>query len=153
MATLQLRNGSYRVLFCHRDRRHSFTVGRVDRREAELAAANVERILLRVEQGLLAVPPGDDIVGFVRRDGRPAPADRPAANPPAITLGQLRERYLSAHGNGAIESSTLKTARTHLDHVLSTLGADFRLDGLSTPDLQRHVDRRSKAKGRRGRPL
>src|SRR6516162_7426670 len=99
MGTLQLRNGSYRILFCYRDRRHSFTLGRVDRREAELAAANVERLLLRIDQGLLAVPLHDDIVGFVRRDGRPAPADRPSsdrppATAPATTLGDLRERYL-----------------------------------------------------------
>jgi hypothetical protein len=80
MATLQLSNGSYRVLFCYGDRRHSFTLGKVDRREAEFAAANVERILLRIDQGLLAVPPHDDIVGFIRRDGRPGPADPAPAN-------------------------------------------------------------------------
>lgn len=42
MATLQVRNGSYRILFCHGDRRHSFTIGKVDPREAELAAAAAE---------------------------------------------------------------------------------------------------------------
>src|SRR4051812_20977075 len=123
MATLQLRNGSYRILFCYLDRRHSFTLGRVDRREAELAAANVERLLLRIDQGLLSIPLHDDIVGFVRRDGRPAPGDEsssdgPAPTTPAVALGELRERYLATHGNGAIESSTLKTARTHLGHVV-----------------------------------
>ena len=61
MATLQVRNGSYRVLFCYRGRRHGLTLGRVDRREAELAAANVERVLLRVDQGLLSVPQGERI--------------------------------------------------------------------------------------------
>ena len=80
MATLQLRNGSYRLLFCYRDRRHSFTLGRVDRREAELAAANVERVLLRIEQGLLSVrrrasdrrvrPPRRAGLGQARRSAR-----------------------------------------------------------------------------------
>jgi hypothetical protein len=82
MGTLQLRNGSYRILFCSRDRRHSFTLGRVDRREAELATANVERLLLRIDQSLLAVPLHHDIVGFVRRDGRPAPADLSSSDRP-----------------------------------------------------------------------
>src|SRR4051812_21164255 len=77
MATLQVRNGSYRVLFCYRDRRHGFTLGRVGRREAELAAANVERVLLRVEQGLLSVPQGQRIVEFVRRDGARRPRGWP----------------------------------------------------------------------------
>jgi integrase len=153
MATLQLRNGSYRILFCYRDRRHSFTLGRVDRREAELAASNVERLLLRIDQGLLSVPLHDDIVGFLRRDGQPALADRPPPTAPAIALGELRERYLETHGNGAIEPSTLKTARTHLGHVVVTLGADFPLAGLEASHLQRHINRRAKAKGRGGRPL
>ena len=30
MASLQNRNGSYRVLFCHAGKRHAFKVGRVD---------------------------------------------------------------------------------------------------------------------------
>ncbi len=153
MATLQLRNGSYRVLFCFRDRRHSFTVGRVDRREAELAAAGVERILLRIDQGLLEAPANDDIVGFARRDGRPAPAAPPPPASRTLALGELRERYLATHGNGAIEVSTLRTARTHLDHVVATLGADFPLAELDASHLQRHIDRRAKAKGRRERPL
>lgn len=151
LATLQLRNGSYRVLFCYRDQRHSFTVGRVDRREAELAAAGVERILLRIDQGLLEAPSHDDIVAFVRRDGRAAPQPPPASR--TMSLGELRERYLETHGNGAIESSTLRTARTHLDHVVATLGADFALASLKASHLQQHIDRRAKAKGRRGRPL
>src|SRR5262245_53531470 len=153
MATLQLRNDSYRILFCYRGRRHSFTIGRVDRREAELAAAGVERVLLRLEQGLLELPPNDDIVAFVRRDGRPRVEERPAPPPPGMTLGLLREAYVSTHAGGAIEPSTLGTARTHLGHVVATLGADFRVARLTTADLQRHIARRSQARGRRGRPL
>ena len=66
MATLQVRNRSYRLLFCFGGQRHTFTVGKVGKKEAELAVANVDRILLRVEQKLLAVPPGVDIVEFRR---------------------------------------------------------------------------------------
>ena len=153
MATLQVRNGSYRVLFCYRGRRHGFTLGRVDRREAELAAANVERILLRVDQGLLSVPQGERIVEFVRRDGRPAPPGVAPVRDSPLALGQLRDRYLETHGNGAVEASTLKTARTHLDHLVATLGESYPLPELRAADLQRHIDRRAKSKGRGGRPL
>ena len=100
MATLQLRNGSYRILFCYRDRRHSFTVGRVDRREAELAAANVERILLRIDQGLLSVPQGETIVEFVRRDGAPG-AHRGGPGP-----------GLAAHASGNSGSATSRPTAT-----------------------------------------
>src|SRR3954467_13478304 len=153
MATLQVRNGSYRVLFCYRDRRHGFTLGRVGRREAELAAANVERVLLRVEHGLLSVPQGEGIVVSVRRDGRPAPPGVAPVRDSPLALGQLRDRYLETHGNGAVEGSTLRTARTHLGHLVATLGESYPLPELRAADLQRHIDRRAKSKGRGGRPL
>ena len=74
MATLQVRNRSYRILFSLHGRRHTYTIGKVAKREAELAAANVDRLLLRVEQKILAVPPGVDIVDFFKkRWPRPRP--------------------------------------------------------------------------------
>src|SRR5262245_49667815 len=42
MATLQLRNNSYRVLFCSGGRRYTFTIGQVTQREAENTAAAAE---------------------------------------------------------------------------------------------------------------
>ena len=79
MATLQLRNRSYRVLFCHAGKRHTYTLGRVSRREADNAAAAVDQVLLRVEQRLLRVPDGADIVAFVKNGGR---VEAEAASPP-----------------------------------------------------------------------
>jgi mRNA-degrading endonuclease RelE of RelBE toxin-antitoxin system len=35
MATLQERNGSFRVLFCYNGKRETFTIGKVSRQEAE----------------------------------------------------------------------------------------------------------------------
>src|SRR5437868_5718758 len=138
MATLQVRNKSYRVLFCHRGRRHTFTVGKVSKREAELLAANVDRILLRVEQGLLTVPAGTDIVEFVKGDGKP----REAPPAPTVTFGGLAGKYLAAHGNGAVEDSSLATIRIHLNHLTATLGERFPVRDLTLSYVQRHTDRR-----------
>jgi hypothetical protein len=38
MASLQDRNGSYRVLFCHHGKLHTFTIGKVGKDEAEAKA-------------------------------------------------------------------------------------------------------------------
>jgi len=69
-----------------------------------------------------------------------------------VTLGGLVALYLGAHA-GAQEGSTIYTARIHAKHLKETLGDGFAVQALSTSDLQRHVERRSKARGRGGKPL
>ena len=46
--------------------------------------------------------------------------------------------------NGAIEASTLATAKIHLAHIETTLGKRFLLSGLTLVKLQGHIDRRIK---------
>jgi integrase len=54
---------------------------------------------------------------------------------------------------GVQESNTIYTARIHAAHLKKTLGDDFSVQLLTTSELQRHVERRAKAKGRGGKPL
>jgi len=150
MATLQVRNKSYRVLFCYRGKRYTFTLGAVSRKEAELAVAGVDRILLRIEQRLIAVPPATDIVEFVRHDGRPQEVPTPSTEP--VTFRRFKDRYLETHRNGAMEANSLATAKMHLNHFELSLGERFPVAGLTLFDLQRHVTGRAKKKYR-GRPL
>jgi integrase len=155
MATLQERNGSYRVLFLHRGKRHTFTLGRVSREEAEAKTAQVEYLLMRLKQGLLAVPDGIDVATFVLLDGKP-PAGGAAGNAgpeEGVSLGLLRDRYLRTHGNGTLEDTTLETARLHFKHLVASLGEQFPARSLSLSDLQRHVDRRAQSRGKAGRRL
>ena len=42
MASLQERNGSYRILFCHHGKLHAFTIGKVKKGEAENKARQVD---------------------------------------------------------------------------------------------------------------
>ncbi|OWK47317.1 tyrosine-type recombinase/integrase [Fimbriiglobus ruber] len=149
MATLQIRNGSFRILFRYLGRRHTFTIGRVAKREAELLAANVDRILLRVEQRLLTVPPGIDIVEFVRSDGT---LKTPEAAIEEFTFAAVRDGYVEAHATGAVEANTLATTRIHLNHLGKTLGDQFLMRSLSLADVQRHIDRRL-ASRHHGRPI
>lgn len=59
---------------------------------------------------------------------------------------------MQTHSAGALEENSLATVRMHLGHFEETLGARFRLDGLTLARLQEHVDRRARKKYR-GRPL
>jgi hypothetical protein len=114
MASLQERNGSYRVFFCHHGKLHSFTIGKVARDEAEAKARQVDYLLMRLKQRLLVLPDGTDVVTFLQHDGKPPAAGSTVADSPreAVTLGRLKDRYLVTHGNSIIEADSLDTCRT-----------------------------------------
>lgn len=148
MASLQERNGSYRVQFCYHGKLRGFTIGRVAQDEADTKARQVEYLLMRLKQKLLVLPDGVDIVTFGEHDGRPPAAvpALPATPRQAVTLGHLRDRYLATYGNGTIEASSLYTCRIHLSHVCRLLGDGFPVGDLTTGRLQEYVDRRARAK-------
>lgn len=149
MAGLQRRGGSFRLIFRHNGKQFSLPIGKVSPKEAEAKAGQVDYLLLRIKQGLVAVPPGVDVVEFLRNDGRPPGKEAATAAPKDFTLGQLRERYLASKA-GAKEKSTLLTDRIQLGHLAATLGEKFPIRDLSAADLQRHVDRRKAVKTRAG---
>ncbi|MDX2036810.1 MAG: site-specific integrase [Isosphaeraceae bacterium] len=105
---------------------------------------------MRIEQGLLLIPVGVDIVAFMRNGGK-APAEDVPIERTELTLGHLRDRRLATHGNGSLEKSSLDGIRLHFKHLVGTLGERYPIRKLSLADLQRHVDRRAKAKGIHGR--
>ncbi len=84
MASLQERRGTYRVIFRFHGKQHFVMIGKVSADEAEAKAAQVDYLLMRLKQGLIALPAGVDIVDFVRHDGSP-PAPSPATGPAVPT--------------------------------------------------------------------
>ena len=103
-----------------------------------------------IEQRFLAVPAGVDIVAFIRNGGKKREEGVPMERA-EITLGQLRDRYMETHGNGSLEKTSLDGIRLHFKHLVATLGERYPIRALSLADLQRHADRRTKAKGIHGR--
>jgi hypothetical protein len=55
MASLQERNGSYRVLFCYHGKLHTFTIGQV-----ETKGRQVDYLFMRLKQRLIVLPDGTD---------------------------------------------------------------------------------------------
>jgi hypothetical protein len=123
VASLQKRNGSYRILFCHYGKLHTFPIGKVERDEAENKARQVEYLLMRLKQRLIVLHAGTEIVTFVEHDGKP-PDSRPTLpNSPrqAVTIGHLKDRYLTTYANSTIEASSLDTCKLHLGHFTRTM--------------------------------
>lgn len=156
MASLQERNGSYRVTFYWNGRRETFTLGEVSADEAESKSRQIDYLLMRLSQRLVALPPGTGIVDFVKYDGKPVPT--PAAtnggdsSSAKLSLARLRDRYLETHET-SLEPTTVYGIRLHFKHLLGFFGPAFPIAELSMADLQRYIDRRAKAKGTSGRKL
>jgi integrase len=146
VASLELRNKTYRVVFMFRGRKYGYSLDTSDRETAEGLRGGVEKTLMRVEQDLLPFPEGADVVAFVKHDGRPP--GRQAAPPAPLTLAQLKEQYVETHAQGAMEASSLATVRMHLGHFEKTLGGRFAVRQLTLADLQRHVTERGRKKHR-----
>jgi integrase len=142
MASIQKKGDAWYCQFLYRRQRHTFAVGEVDEGEARAVAAKVGYLLMRLKQNLLDVPPGCDIVTFVRFDGKP-PMDKPHLTSKEHIFEEVRDQFLKTFANGAVEANTLCTARIHLNHVANTLGKNFPINALTHADLQRHVTRRT----------
>jgi hypothetical protein len=154
MAALQERNGSFRILFRFQGKLRTFTLGQVTRQEAEAKAGQVDLLLLRLRQKLIAVPAGVSIEEFPQQDGHVRrPEGVRAAE--AVTLAALAEKYLATHSGGAMEVGSLRTVAMHLGHLRGTLGDKFPVQELTLADLQRHVDgrRRKKYRGKSLSPV
>jgi integrase len=141
---------NFKVCFRFRGRAYKKSLKTKDRGEAEIILGGVERTLYRIEQNLLELPQGADVVTFVLSDGKQTAKP---SEPKVLTLQSLIDQYTAAISVGAMEENSLDTVGMHLRHFVATLGEDFALGGLALADLQRHVTRRAKKKGHRGRPL
>ena len=118
MASLQIRNGSWRVIYRYSGEQHFVTIGEADESEAQGVKARYEYLLRLLKQRLLSLPPGMDIVSFLRHDGKPAEI-KSQSRSPDISFVRFRDGYLKTVGNGSVESNTLYTAKIHLTAELN----------------------------------
>jgi hypothetical protein len=152
MATLQGRNGSYRVILRFGGRQHTVPVGKASLAEAEALLGKVEHLLLRIKQRWVQPPPGITITEFILADGQVKAPEQAAGPAEPVTFRRFKEKYLATQRIGAMEPNSLATAAMHLNHFERTLGEGFLLNRLALADLQRHVNGRAK-KHYRGKPL
>ncbi|WP_020476154.1 tyrosine-type recombinase/integrase [Zavarzinella formosa] len=149
MASLQKKGDSFYCQFLHLGKRHTFTVGVVSPEEAEAKARQVEYLLMRLKQRLTTLPHGCDIVTYVQQDGKPSEAipTLPEARRQVVTLGHLRDRYLAAIGNGAVEANTLYTINIHFAHLTTALADGLPVGEIDRDKLQGYVNGRAKKVG------
>jgi hypothetical protein len=95
VASLELRNQTYRVVFMYRGNKLGYSLDTGDRQTAEALRGGVEKTLMLIGQKVLHVPDGADVVAFVKNGGKVEEA-RPASA--SLTLEQLKQKYLDTYG-------------------------------------------------------
>jgi integrase len=141
MAWIQCRNDSWRVLFRHDGKQHTFWLGEVNEKEAQNTAAKVDYWLMRLKQRLVTLPPGCDVVTFVRHDGKP-PEHLTVEGTKELTLEGLREAYFAAR-KVKLEETTTDGISLHFRHLARILGPNKMIPELTRADLQAYADKRS----------
>lgn len=152
MAWLELdnRTGHFKLGLRLNDRKIKRSLQTENRREAETIRGTVEHTLQAIERGWTTVPDGVDVVDFLITGGR-VPA-KPTVQKD-LTLADLFKSYFENLPSGSLEDSTINGMRIHEGQLYRVLGKKFAVQKLTTLDLQRYVDRRSKDKGMRGRKV
>jgi integrase len=159
MAFLEKRGSRFRVIFRHDGRRYTHTLKTTDESIAQGLKGGIEKTLMLLDQKVLKVPDGVEVLSFVVSNGhvgQPSsqPAEQANGKPGGeITLRELKDRYIQTYSAGAMEKNSLDTVAMHLRHFLKTFGINFPVQSLTLAKLQEHVNRRAKRKGVRNRPL
>jgi integrase len=144
------RTGVFKVAVRLADGKFKRSLKTTKRRDAESLLGTVESTLLAIERGWLTVPDGADLGDFLISGGKSA---APLTVPRTLKLSELFQRYFESLPEGSLEDSTLYVMRLHEKQLYCFFGKSFAVQKLTTADLQRYVDKRSKDKGRRGRKV
>jgi len=143
MASLQNRNGSWRVIFRYKGEWHAFTIGEVSAADAAVHKASTEELLRLLKRNLLDLPSGCTIEHFLFHRGKPPEHETATSNAKKeLTLAELREAYFKSQEK-KLEQTTLDGIRLHFEHLTRILGPKRLIPTLIRPDLQKYVDKRS----------
>jgi integrase len=150
MASLELRNMTYRVVFMLGGRKYGYSLETGEASLAEALRGGVRKTLMLMGQGLLKLPEGVDVVEFVKSGGQLVQQSTQPNKRPGLKA--VIDEYTASFANGSIEENSLATIRLHLNHLVRHFGERFDPQTFALGDLQRYVDTRAK-KRYRGRPL
>lgn len=148
MASLELRNGSYRVVFRFGGQKFGRSLKTKDKQQADLAMARLEDNLRRLKLGTMSIEPGADIPTVLLSSGA-------YAKPPKIKrvpqLGEILDLYLESIPDDSLELGTFKMLAIHIRHLKRHLGVRTRSSALDHECLQTYINKRALEKGKRGR--
>lgn len=150
MASLELRNGIYRVVFRYGGLKFARSLKTDQQSEANLALAKLEDNLRRVANGSLLLEPGADIPTVLLSSGAFSKKAKLDKTP---LFGELIERYVASIPTDSIENSTWRMLNIHVRHLKRLVGIRTRPASFSLHHLQAYVNARSAEPGLRGKTV
>ena len=151
MASLQVDpSGNHHVCFRFAGRRYRRSLKTKSKIEAETRLLRLEENIRFVESGRLEMPAKADAAVFLLSDGKLA---NKSTTVQRVQLSDLFKRYFDGIPSGSLEGTTIGGMKTHQRHLEKHIGASFYVDTLTRETLQAYVQKRSNAKGIRGRKL
>ena len=144
MASMQNRNGSWRVIFRYNGEKRHFTIGEVIRRGCDATyKASTDELLRLLKRNLISIPAGCSIEDFMFHRGKPPEfVAATEEEKQKLTLADLRDAYFRSQEK-KLEQTTLDGIRLHFDHLHRILGPKRLVPTMTRPDLQTYVDKRS----------
>lgn len=146
MASIELRNQTYSIIFRFGGRKFSRSLKTGDKKQALARLVRLEENLRLVEAGRLEIPTGADVPTFLLSDGK---IDRPFTLK-SFSLIELCEQFSDAIPKGSLEDSTQQTLFVHMRHLRRIFGDAFQVQKLAMSELQDYVKVRSAEPGLRG---
>jgi hypothetical protein len=123
-------SGHFKICFRWDGRKFKKTIKTTRRQDAEAALHLFEENLSLLERGRIEMPPGADLATFLLSDGKLNHKPQLTAPIPVLTLGVIRDRYVQAQANGAVEQNSLATIQMLLTEQRET---QEQLDELTHP--------------------
>jgi len=152
MASLEKRNGIYRISLRLDGRRHRRSLETGDNRAAQAHLAVLEDTLHRVKLGTIKMPEEADPISFLLSGGQST--KKPCRSGQSLaTIGNLLDQATESLSTGSLEQSTVTGMKIHIRHLRKNLRKSTPLSELGSKELQEYVNLRSKQKGRRGRKV
>lgn len=141
MASLENRNGSWRVIFYYKNVKRAFPIGEATATDALVYKASTEELLRLLKRNLVNIPRGCSIEDFMLHRGNP-PEYVTSVPKKELALAELREAYFKSQEK-KLEQTTLEGIRLHFDHLTRILGGKSVISLVQRTDLQKYVDKRS----------
>lgn len=142
MASLQNRNGSYRVLFRYKGQWRAFTIGEVTPTDAASYKGSTEELLRLLNRNLVNIPTGCTIEDFLFHRGKPPEGVASTPERKELTLTELREAYFKAR-QIKLEETSLDGINLHFRHLSRLLGGKRAVATLTRADLQGYAEKRA----------
>ena len=138
------KSGIYYIRFRYNGRNVNRSLGTKVKQQAQAAKISSEERCNLLERGIVQLDAGVDPVKFILTNDKSVKSSqvKPA------TLTELFERYENEIPSTSKEQSTFNGERRHRKHLLRHIGHRTEPQFLTTADLQRYVDKRSKDKYR-----